>query len=202
MRVMYSTVTLGGCSGNLNVLLNDINRNFEGSSEFRMRLDGNRSILRVMASILNEMTGPLNVLRVPGKESTSWGTWNSQDSSVRAGTPRVKVLMAVWVIGDEERYRWDWDYKWSVWAPICVNFFDWLLIPMLFPLIPDHYHTNGRETWTFSLNLCRWSIGEIFADKDNHSDWLWNIVDWQNDTLQRFSTKARYRGACICDRSR
>lgn len=100
MRVMYSTVTLGGCSGNLNVLLNDINRNFDGSSEFRMRLDGNRSILRVIASILNEMTGPLNLLGAWGKESTSGGTWNSQESSVRAGTLRVKVLMAVWVIGD------------------------------------------------------------------------------------------------------
>lgn len=123
MRVMYSTVTLGGCSGNLNVLLNDINRNFEGSSEFRMRLDGNLSILRVIASILNEMTGPLNLLGVVGKESTSWGTWNSQDSSVRAGTARVKVFMEVRVIGDEERYQWDWDYKGSVWALICVNFF-------------------------------------------------------------------------------
>jgi hypothetical protein len=71
MRVMYSTVTLGGCSGNLNVLLNDINRNFDESSEFRMRLDGNFSILRVIASILNEMTGPLNLLGAKGKESTS-----------------------------------------------------------------------------------------------------------------------------------
>ena len=66
MRIMYSTVTLGGCSGNLNVLLNDISRNFEGSSEFMMRLDGNRSILRVIASILNEMTGPLIWLEVGG----------------------------------------------------------------------------------------------------------------------------------------
>ena len=71
MRVMYSTVTLGGCSGNLNVRLNDINRNLDGSSEFRMRLDGNRSILRVMASILNEMTGPLNMLGAGEKKSTS-----------------------------------------------------------------------------------------------------------------------------------
>lgn len=71
MRVMYSTVTLGGCSGNLNVLLNDISRNFDGSSKFRMRLDGNRSILRVIASILNEMTGPLIWLEVGGKERTS-----------------------------------------------------------------------------------------------------------------------------------
>ena len=86
---MYSTVTLGGCSGNLNVRLNDINRNFEGSSEFKMRLDGNRSILKVIASTLNEMTGPFNLLGDGGKESTSWGTWNTQDSSVIAGTPRV-----------------------------------------------------------------------------------------------------------------
>ena len=92
---MYSTVTLGGCSGNLNVLLNDISINFEGSSEFRMRLDGNRSILRVIASMLNEMTGPLTLLEVEGKESTSGGTWNSQDSSSRAGTLRVKALMAI-----------------------------------------------------------------------------------------------------------
>ena len=122
MRVMYSTVTFGGCSGNLNVLLNDINRNFEGSSEFRMRLDGNRSIFRVIASMLNEMTGPLNLLGVGGKESASWGTWKSQESSVRAGTARVKVFMAVWVLGEEESYRWDWDYKGSFRAPICVKF--------------------------------------------------------------------------------
>jgi hypothetical protein len=95
MRVIYSTVTLGGCSGNLNVLLNDIRRNFEGSSEFRMRLDGNPSILRVIASILNEITGPLILLGVRGKESISGGTWKFQDSSSRAGILRVMALMAV-----------------------------------------------------------------------------------------------------------
>ena len=141
MRVMYSTVTLGGCSGNLNVLLNDINRNFEGSSEFRMRLDGNRSILRVIASMLNEMTGPLILLGDGRKESTSWGTWNSQESSVIAGTLRVKVFMGVWVIVEEERYRWDCDYKGSVWAPIYVKIAIRLAsYSHAVPLVPDHHY--------------------------------------------------------------
>ena len=68
-------------------LLNDISINLEGSSEFRMRLNRNRSILRVIASMLNaKITGPLTLLEVGGEESTSGGTWNSQDSSSRANS--------------------------------------------------------------------------------------------------------------------
>ena len=56
---------------------------------------------------------------------------------MRAGTLRVKVFMAVWIIADIDGME---IIRKSLGAYLCeLYFLDWLLIPMLCLLVLDHH---------------------------------------------------------------